>query len=201
MEGRSHAWCAVDVDPALVRYHQLTHDRQADARASGRPRARLVGTPEALEDVLKVLGLDTDTRVCDLEHGGASFACDPHAHRAAGLGVAQGVREQVGDDLHEPVGVANDNGRLQVPIERDVLVPKGGGHTIGLRGRHRSQVERALLEEHPGPLGGGEPVDVIQQPGESHGLRVHRLEVPTGVREHTVLRRLDPSDEPADRST
>ena len=62
-ERRALAGRAVDVDAAVVGTDELAHDREADAGAAGRPRARAVAAPETGEDVAQVVGGDAEPGV------------------------------------------------------------------------------------------------------------------------------------------
>ena len=57
------------------------------------------------------------------------------------------------------------------------------------------QVDDALLDQKPWPLGLGEPRQIVEQPGQPERLGVHRLEVGRLVGEHAVLGSLDSREE------
>src|SRR6478752_73395 len=92
----------LQLDPPLVGPHQLPDDGEADARAARRPRARAVAAPEAVEDMREVLRADADPGVAHLHDAARDALADAQLDPAAGVGVAQRVREQVVHDLLDP---------------------------------------------------------------------------------------------------
>ena len=110
--------------------------------------------------------------------GGVQADGDVRARR----GVRAGVGEQVGDDLVQPLGVADDLGQdgvlLLVPtrqIQRPaVLAGRGVGVGDGVDD-DPGEVD-ALARQRPAGVEAGEQQQVLDQPGHPHGLRPHPLE-------------------------
>src|SRR5678809_1382525 len=85
-EDAARAGAARDGDDAVVEREDVLHDREAEARASLLPRARLVHAVEPLEDALEVGLGDAVSRVAHLApHESLSLAVG-HGHPSA-LGV------------------------------------------------------------------------------------------------------------------
>src|SRR5450759_4754230 len=98
-EGGAPVELAFHVDPAVVGVHELGHYRQPDAGSARLPRAGLLASPEAREDVAQVFGSDTDARVGHFEHGRLGFLADAERYPFAARRVAKCVLEQIRDDL------------------------------------------------------------------------------------------------------
>src|SRR5918993_1282219 len=131
-EARSPAGDAVDLHGPAVDGDEGGHDGQPETGAAGRPGARLVGPVEALEHPLGLLGGEPRAVVDDLD-GGARRSVegrghDPDLDRAAGRGVGEGVVDQVGQHLAQPLVVAeHDQGAPAVEVAQDQLDRAVGG--------------------------------------------------------------------------
>src|SRR5262249_5231830 len=65
-EGRSPAELALDADAPTVGFHNVLDDGEAQTRAAGLTRARLIHTVEPLEDSGLILRHDPDSRVLNV---------------------------------------------------------------------------------------------------------------------------------------
>src|SRR5512133_38366 len=138
-EARPPSGDAVDADGAAVDGDQGGHDRQAKAGAAVGGRAGRVGPVEALEHPLGLLGGEPGPVVDDLDGGPGPAVqgreADPDLDRAAGRGVGEGVVDQVGQDLAQPLVVAqHDQGALLVAVvaAEDELDAAVGGDRPGV---------------------------------------------------------------------
>ena len=107
-EGGAAAGGVGHLDRSVQRFDHGCHDRQSEARAPGLARARRVGAPEPLEDLLAQL-LGHSLAVVDdgdPAHPGLVVDAGGELDRGAGGRVAAGVAEQVGDDLADAVLIA-----------------------------------------------------------------------------------------------
>src|SRR5829696_2201901 len=164
-EAGAPAGDAVDLDGAAVDGGKGGHDRQAEPGAAAGGGAGRVGPVEALEDPLGLLGGEAGAVVDDLDGGpGAAVeggGPDPDLDRAAGRGVGEGVVDQVGQHLAQPLVVAeHDQGAALAAVavvagaEDELDLAVGGdrpGVVDGLGGQgeqvHRVVAQRALLVE------------------------------------------------------
>src|SRR4051794_20987971 len=89
-------------DPPAVRLDELPRDVQPDAEAL-RARRRGAGSIEAVEQARWLLRLDAHALVPDRDGRVAVLALDLHADLAAVRRVFDGVREQVVQDLLQPL--------------------------------------------------------------------------------------------------
>src|SRR5215210_204096 len=96
-EARARSGLAPDVDVAAEQPCVLERDRQAEAAA--RSRARAVRLVETVEEVRQVGRSDAAPAVGDLDEGADAVAADPHRDVAAA--VLEGIPDQVGDDALE----------------------------------------------------------------------------------------------------
>ena len=109
-EGRAPAGLATDGDTAAVRLHELSGDGQAQAAPGvNGPGPRGVAAPEAVEDKRQVLRRDALSGVCYLDTYSFMVRLCPHqGDGPAVAGVADGVRDEVSEDLLESTGVGHD---------------------------------------------------------------------------------------------
>src|SRR4051794_30944080 len=86
-------------------------DPKAEPGAVLAALAPAFGTPEALEQLVRVVGRQPGAVVAHLEPHGAVLAVDGDLDRRARGRVDERVAEQVGEHLTELVGVAGDRDR------------------------------------------------------------------------------------------
>ena len=152
--GRPAAWLAVDLDGTAVRRHRGVDDRQPEAGAAAVARSRRVGAEEPLGDPLGDLRGHALAAI-DRPRASPSMrvVLDADRHRHVRRGVHEGVADDVGDHLPQPVLVAVDDDRRAVERRRrsagsgDVAAGVGGGVARQRRQVDRTDVERALLVE------------------------------------------------------
>src|SRR3954452_10726992 len=95
-----------------MRLGRLAHDRQAEPGAGQRPRS--VGSEEALEHAWQVVGLEARPMVANAERAVAQLHLDQSARRAPAASVVQ----EVGDRAADALGLAGDDRRLDLRLER-----------------------------------------------------------------------------------
>ena len=136
-------------------------------------------------------GLDADARVRHLDDGLAVAHGERHLDLPAGVGVPQGVGEEVVDDLGEPLGIADHaRGRdvvRQLDRQRAAAVGVAGdaGEDDGV------EVDRALADEQPRPLRLGEAVDVVDEAADAVRVALDLGERDVRVGDEAVAQRLD----------
>src|SRR5262245_61345409 len=103
-ERRPLALGALDRDLAGVRLDERRDDREPEAGSVARPLPRGLGPEEAAERRFLLVSAHPDPGVADLDQ--RAVAARPEADdRTAARRELGGVREQVADDLSEPVNV------------------------------------------------------------------------------------------------
>src|ERR1051325_9810234 len=106
--------------------NEVVHERESEPESTVASRYGAVGLAKAIEDIGKKLRFDALTVVA---HGDLGLRCPhskPHANPSARWRELDRVREEVPEDLLEPLGVAcNHSGVLEVELERDVLAQHG----------------------------------------------------------------------------
>ena len=122
-----------------MRLRDLADDREPEPAPASRPRARLVGAPEAVEDPLPMLGGDAGAVVGDGEPRPAVELAVREADARALGRDADGVVEQVRDRPLEHVPVALDD-----PARND-----GGLERHGAGGCRRRELLARVLEQCP----------------------------------------------------
>src|SRR5690606_1245533 len=93
-------------------FGDLADDREAESGPAELARAAGVDTVEALEDVRQVLGRNSNAGVADGQFGDRAVAAQGDVDRPAGRGVANGVLDQVPDQLAQPFSVSPDGDRV-----------------------------------------------------------------------------------------
>jgi hypothetical protein len=108
---------------AAVQLHQTLDQRQSDAEAAAGAFLGTLGLNERLEDPRQELGSDPRSGVFDAENHVIPVAPrddpDPPSH----LGVLDGVREQIGDDLLEANVVGEQSYGAVREVHRQHLLP------------------------------------------------------------------------------
>ena len=133
-------------------------DRETEARAAGVARARAVAAVEALERMRELLVGETGTGVGDLDHGGVAAVQHPDRRRRAGRGVRAHVREQVVEDLTQPLAVALHLDRLPARRARSRGPDRASARPRRRRGRPpraRPACARAAVPGRAGRAAGG----------------------------------------------
>jgi hypothetical protein len=91
-----------------VQFHEVTHDRQAEPKtAMGAGRAGRA-LPEAIEGMRQEVGFDTRTGIAHRQRDLVRVRDDTHFDPAAGGRELHGVREEIPDDLPQPVGIGRE---------------------------------------------------------------------------------------------
>jgi hypothetical protein len=98
---------------ATVRFDDSSRDRQPESRAvANRPPRAAWCLIEALEHMRELLGRDPLSRVCDDEEQLARVYLRRERDRPPGRGELDGVPDQVGQQLHETVGIDERGGKI-----------------------------------------------------------------------------------------
>ena len=149
-------------DRAAVQLDEVPHDREPEAEPAVHARGRAVGLPEALEDVRQELGRDALAGVARPTISTCEFTRrERDLHAAALRRELDRVRQQVPDDLLQPVGVAGDERRRagRARLEADALGVGGGPHRLDRRLDHGRELDRLHVEPQ---LAGDDPRHVEQ---------------------------------------
>ena len=186
MERAAASDFAFDPQPAAHQLDQPQRNRQPEARAAEAARRRAVGLGEGLEDVLLLVGGNADAGIADAEVQertagvvGIRRGVDAQ-HDFALVRELDGVAEDVQEHLAQSAGVADEVGRH---VGRDVV----GELEPFLRGAERQQlggvadglaeIERGVVELEPLRFDLREVEDVVDDPEQRLGRRLHRVEV------------------------
>src|SRR2546426_843029 len=124
---------------------------QPQSRASGAAGARAVRAVETLEDVRQIIRPDPLPRIGDRDLHLAVGGDYPDVHPAAGGRVLEGVVNQVGEDLLQPVAVGgHPHFRRRRLVQPQPAVLREGPQLVdGIRDQrgyiHRSQIQRGAF--------------------------------------------------------
>src|SRR5258706_15997265 len=129
-KGRSFADCAVHHDGSSMALDDLRHNVQSHAQTGDGSLLGIRGPIEALKDFVALLSRDTQAMITNTDRdrlwGGGEIHLD-------GLGVGRmldGVAEQVGEDLCEPVAIPDQAG-LHRAMHQNAMTGVGLLHGAG----------------------------------------------------------------------
>src|SRR5438445_623795 len=171
-EGRPLPVHALDPDPALVQLDDLLGDRQAQPGAHDLALAVAFVPFITAEDPADEFGRDAQSVVLHADLHCAVFGPAGDQDLAALWRVLDRVRQEVGHDLRQPVGVAFDPRQPGVEASDD-LVP-GGRHPRPFNGlgENAIQVHRFHVHSHATGLDTVEVEHLRDHPIETQGIRV-----------------------------
>src|SRR5918995_4975957 len=106
-EGGAHADLALYEDVAAVHLDDLAADGEPEPTPPGCARAVFVYPVETLEELAQVFWWDADSGVLHLYRQVHNVLLYPDVNTVAGVGVLDGVVQQVEEDLIELLGVAH----------------------------------------------------------------------------------------------
>src|SRR5213075_1916144 len=106
-------------DRAAHRLHQLADDRQAQTGPTARPVPGLVAPVEPIEDPGELLRRDAAAGVLDGDLNQVVAARGSKRDDAALGGVAQGVADQVAENLDDPLAVAPRRRQVGLDLGHD----------------------------------------------------------------------------------
>jgi hypothetical protein len=172
---RALAERALDLDAAVHQADQVMDDGQAEAAAAKAPAHAVIGLTERREDVAQCLVADTDAGVANVDVQmllaiGPPGRAARDAHAALG-GELDGIVDQVGDDLAEPVLVAQyEFGQRRVDVEPQVQALLAGGRGKGMRhlADHLAEIEGQPFELQAAGFDAREIENVVEQ--EEQGI-------------------------------
>jgi hypothetical protein len=117
-KGRTGARRARQSDLAPVHLHERAGDHQAETRAARLLRCPVLRAEEAREDLRLLLRRHANAGVGDLHLYYAITGRRPNLNSAARRRVFVGVRQQIGQDLRQPVGISRDTRQCRRHSER-----------------------------------------------------------------------------------
>ncbi len=97
---------ALNGDGGAVQLGQVSGQRQADPQSPVRARGRAVPLAESIERVRQKIRRDSDPVVGDLKDGGVGLPRQPHVDVPPVRRELHRVRNQVGDNLLQAIGIA-----------------------------------------------------------------------------------------------
>jgi len=154
---------------------ELGDDREPDAAPAHAVRA--LPAPEALEDVWELGRRNAGTRVLDDEESITLRLVHVECHPASRRRELERIPEQVVDDLTQARRIADDLRRCEALLECQLGSLEVRAQPLGGLGGDRPEIHALRLEIEPGGLGGGQRLEVADQPAESQHLIVQRGEL------------------------
>ena len=112
-EGRAFPLLALDLDRAVVGFHDLLHDVETESETRRLVHGRRPREP--LEDPAPVFRRNAEPLVPDEEADGVFQGLDGQTH-GPGVAILDGVREEIGDDLVDSESVPDAEDRAQASI-------------------------------------------------------------------------------------
>ena len=149
-------------------------EAQVQAEAGRGPVEPALALGEQIEAARQHFGGNPDTAVLDADDGLGALALHAHSDRAAGRGEAHRVRDQVGDDLVEPLRVGAHPHRVRLDVDRVTSELAGTGQDAhGLADAHL-EVHRAARQHDVAAGNAREVEQVADQPPEVGDLVADR---------------------------
>ena len=132
---------------SAVRLRDSGDDRQPEPHAAARARTRRVGAVEALEDVRHLIRAHSGTGVGDDDRCTPVRPAQRDVRRCARRRMGANVRQQVVDDLAQPVAIAEHHGGFELDLDRPLRLDQVRG-LDGLR-HDVGELDRVALERAP----------------------------------------------------
>jgi hypothetical protein len=104
-------------DLPAVGFDDRSGDRESEAAASGFSASAAVHAVKALENSFELVGRDSESAVADRNVKAAVVPPREDRHPIAGLGVSDGIADEVVKHLGEPVGVGSERAVDGVEVE------------------------------------------------------------------------------------
>ena len=137
-----------DVHPSVVRPQDLVDDIEPETEAVVRSHRGFLATVEGIEEVLQLGGIDDRAPVMNSDSDVILVAPDRQLNWALGLSVAEGVLDEVDDDLDRTVRIAF---RHEIPahfaLERPIRVSRTD--IVDRRLGELSKIHRLQPDRHP----------------------------------------------------
>src|SRR5207249_2797181 len=160
--------------PAAVELYEPPDEAQVQAEARRGAVEPALALGEQIEAARQHFGGNPDTAVLDADDGLGVLALHAHSDRAAGRGEANRVRDQVGDDLVEPLRVGAHPHRVRLDVDRVTSELAGTGQDAhGLADAH-PEVHRATRQHDVAAGNAREVEQVADQPPEVGDLVADR---------------------------
>src|SRR5712691_5154598 len=177
-KGRALTLDALEADAAAVRFDDLAADCEPEACAADLARVRRVDAKELVEHVALLLGRDTEPGIPDGDAGEAAVRLGRELYAPALGRVLDRVREEVADDLGDPVAFSEDDQRLPREDRNELVHGALGRVQLYLAGEDFRQVERLERQREVPLLDALQVEEVVDQRGQTATLAVDDLEVP-----------------------
>ena len=180
---------------------QLLSDGQPQPRLPVGPRAGLVATPEALEDIGQICRGDARPRVGHPDLHSAVHPPDGHGDPTSSRGVAQSVDQQIAQHLLQPVGIRL-HGRQsggQVRDQFDPLLRRLGTEVACGPLDQLLHLGRLFLDGQLPRLNQGQFPQIFHQTGEEHTLLVDGGDILGRGREDAIQQSLQVALNDAER--
>lgn len=166
----------LEADVAAHEFGELFGDGEAEAGAAELSGSGIVGLSEVIEEIGLVLFRDAHPGIAngeaEEEGGFASFGLFDGEDDLAGFGEFEGIAEEVGEDLAESSGVAEEAIReigLWGDDEFEVFMSSLGGEHPADLVEEGAEAERGILEFDAAGLNFGEVEDIIDEAEEGFG--------------------------------
>ncbi len=153
-------------------------DRQPQPGAAAAPAARGLGAEEALEQARQLLVAHARGTVVQIDQHLPAFAPRLQTQRAAGIGIAAAVLEQVGEQLAQPPRIAEGRQRLgrQLQLQRQATVTQPLAEGAGCVVDDLAQVQLCLAVRQCADIGQRQLVQVVDQLVQGLDLGLERAQ-------------------------
>jgi hypothetical protein len=174
-------------------FDQLPSDSESQAGPAAIASARLVTTPEAVKEMRHVCGWDTGSGVSNLDQQAFSIGLSAERHNALRWRVAQGIGEQIGEDLFDAVAIDHNvgKGRSELDLKGDIALGRQGSEFGNGAFDKGARIDNCFLERKLACIGERQGPQVLNKPVEKENLFMDWSEVGCIGGKNPILDRLD----------
>src|SRR6266849_3534439 len=171
-KGGALADCAVHHDRSPMALDDLRHNVQSHAQTGDRSLLWTRGSIEALKDFLALLSRDTEAMITDMDRDRLWEGAEVHLDGLSIGRILDGVAEQVGEDLSEPVSIPKQAG-LHRAMHQDAMTGVGLLHGVGDFLQQGVEIHPLLEILQSARLDLGDIQQLFHQPSDGVDLDLH----------------------------
>ena len=169
--------------------HQLAGNGKPQPAASGHTTARGIAPVEAVKDVEQVGRIDAGAAILHRKENPLLLSRDLHFNATPGWCVAQGVREQIGQDLTNALGVPQERWQVRGNVQSQL---NSGLLGAGQQTRHNAlgqfpPIDFGQIQRKVSGFGLGQGTQVLHQAAQQQRLLVDRVQPFGCQREDAIL--------------
>src|SRR5258708_24783161 len=143
LKGRSSSNFAVHGDRSPMALNDLGHNVQPHAQTRDRSLLETSGPIEPLKNLVALFSRDANTMIVHPDGDRLWGGVEVHLHRLGVGRILDGIAEQVGEDLSEPVSIPKQAG-LHRATHQDAMAWMDGLHRVAHLPQQRIEIPHSL---------------------------------------------------------